>query len=96
MGAVTKQELNEWRRQRIQFAHADQPFSREMTQATPTPKCFFLFKLKEEEERNIYSMISVCQALCQLLISGYILHNHQCRENYYLHLTDEETAVQRR
>lgn len=37
---------------------------------TPTPKRL-LFRLKEEEERNTYSMIPMCQALCQMLISVY-------------------------
>lgn len=44
--------------------------SREMTRDTPTPKRL-LFRLKEEEERNTYSMIPMCQALCQMLISVY-------------------------
>lgn len=62
--------------------------SREMTQDTPTPKCL-LFKLKEEEERNTYSMIPMCQALCQILISVYA-SQPSVKEQLLPHLTDRK------
>lgn len=67
-GSGAKQVLP-WRSgARGQAVPADKLCSREVTLATPTPTCF-LFKLREEEERNIYFIIPTCQALRQVLIA---------------------------
>lgn len=50
MESGTKQVLNKGRTAENQFVTSDQPFSREITQATLAPKCF-IFKAREEEER---------------------------------------------
>lgn len=64
--------------------------SREMTQDTPTPKCL-LFNLKEEEERNTYSMIP----MCQMLISVYA-SQPSVEEQLLSPFNRQETGVERR
>lgn len=70
-GLAQRQVLNEWRQVRNQLAPADQPFSREMTKATHTPKCHLLNE-EEERSKHLFYDFNVPGTVPNAYLSGFL------------------------